>query len=168
MPQLFAPGCSILLTKRRRFFWAAWWTEAPCHVPFRKPDASGGGAASHEDALAEAQRQAGRPLIVLDSLWARAWNRILRGEDPWPTAASREPRVRKESSPETAEEDASVWSVLGVQQGVSPEELKAAYRRKVLETHPDQGGDAEELRRVLRAFEEASTRLRRPKSRKKT
>jgi hypothetical protein len=162
MPQLFAPGCSILLTKRRRFLWAAWWTGAPAHIPFRQPDASEGGAASHEEAFAEAQRRAGCPLILLDPLWARAWNRILRGEDPWPSAASREPRPRAEAPRVSAEEEASVWAVLGVKPGVTPAELKAAYRRRVLEHHPDQGGNAEALRRVLAAYDEALRRLRLP------
>src|SRR4051812_25508749 len=38
--------CSITATQRRRFFWAAWWTGAPCHAPFRRPDAANGGARS--------------------------------------------------------------------------------------------------------------------------
>jgi hypothetical protein len=157
MAQLVAPGCSIQKTPRHRFFWAAWWTAAPCHVPFRKPDASGGGAPSFDDARRAAEQAAGRPLVLLDPLWARAWNRILRGEDPWPTLASREPReVRRSSEPVPP----SVWSILGVEHGVSPEELKAAYRRRVLEAHPDQGGQAEELRMILGAYKEASRRLR--------
>lgn len=165
MSHLFAPGCSIFLTKRRRFFWAAWWTEAPHHVPFRKPDASNGGASTFEQAREEAQQRAGQPLVLLDPLWARAWNRILRGEEPWPSAASREPRSRKKEQ-NTQVETTSIWSILGVPHEVSLDELKVAYRRKVLETHPDRGGNAEELRHVLRAFKEASARLKRPKAKK--
>src|SRR4029079_1450360 len=44
MSELASAVCSITLTQRRRFFWAAWWTAAPCEAPFRKPDASNGGA----------------------------------------------------------------------------------------------------------------------------
>jgi curved DNA-binding protein CbpA len=55
-----------------------------------------------------------------------------------------------------------VWAVLGVKPGVTPAELKAAYRRRVLEHHPDQGGNAEALRRVLAAYDEALRRLRLP------
>lgn len=163
MTQLFAPGCSITKTKRRRFLWAAWWSAPPQHAPFRKPDACGGGASTHAEALAEAERQANMRLGQLDPLWARAWNRVLRGEPPWPGEASREPRRRPQDA--GGEAARSVWEILGVTRDASLDELRAAYRRKVLETHPDQGGDAEELKRVLRAYEEAERRLRRPRPR---
>lgn len=183
MAQLFAAGCSVISTRRRRFLWAAWWSGPPTHVPFRKPDASEGGAASPEEALAEAERRAGLRLIFLDPLWARAWNRILRGEDPWPSAASRLPRSAhpgaRPADPEAAGPEAaagpagappgeapgSVWATLGVSRSVTPDELKAAYRRKVREAHPDQGGDAASFQRVLQAYEEAARRLRRPRPR---
>jgi hypothetical protein len=84
----------------------------------------------------------------------------LRGEDPWPSEASRRPREQRSAGEARREQERSLWSVLGVERGVTEEELKAAYRRRVLETHPDQGGDAVELRRVLRAYEEARRRLR--------
>lgn len=168
---LFSPGCSITRTKRRRYFWAAWWSAPPTHVPFRKPDASGGGASSPAEALAEAERQAGLRLGPLDALWAQAWNRILRGEDPWPSAASREPRRRPDSpqneGPPGSEQAASVWSVLGITREATPEELKAAYRRKVLEAHPDQGGNAAAFQQVVRAYEEAQRRLRKPKPKRR-
>ena len=54
MPDLATAVCSITPTQRRRYFWAAWWTSAPQHSPFRKPDASNGGARTPEEALAEA------------------------------------------------------------------------------------------------------------------
>jgi len=161
---LFAPVCSITTTKRRRFFWAAWWSGPPERVPFRKPDASDGGAATWEEALAAAEARAGRPLVVVDPLWARAWMRILRGEPAWPSKASREPRGAHASSPKEPPQQ-SIWSVLGVSRDVTPEELKAAYRRRALETHPDHGGDEEAFRRVLRAYEEAKRRIARPRRR---
>lgn len=181
---LFVPCCSITTTKRRRFFWAAWWSGPPAHVPFRKPDASDGGAATYEDALALATERAGVPLAVIDSLWARAWVRVLRGEDPWPSAASREPRAARAGDDpsgapraEGAANAASIWAVLGVAQTATDEELKAAYRKRARETHPDQGGDAEAFQRVVRAYAEAKLRrakrgssprrgsVRRPRSR---
>ncbi len=58
-----------------------------------------------------------------------------------------------------------MWAILGVSRGVTPDELKAAYRRKVREAHPDQGGDAASFQRVLQAYEEAARRLRRPRPR---
>lgn len=165
--QLFAPVCSIATTKRRRFFWAAWWSGPPAHVPFRRPDASGGGAGSIEEALAAAEAKAGASLLPIDPLWARAWMRILRGEAVWPSKASREPRTPR-ARPPTGErgEELSIWQILGVHRDVTEAELKIAYRRRALETHPDHGGDAEAFRSVLRAYEEAQRRLRKPRPRR--
>lgn len=160
MTELFAPACSITTTQRRRFFWAAWWTGPPTRVPFKKPDAEGGGAPTFEAALAAAEARAGRPLVVIDPLWARAWMRVLRGQPIWPTRASREPIAKK---PAPAASDGSVWSILGVTADVTEAELKAAYRKRAVETHPDQGGDDETFRKVLRAYEEAKKRLKRPR-----
>lgn len=162
MSQLFAPVCSITTTKRRRFFWAAWWSGPPVRVPFKKPDASDGGAATREEALAAAEERAGMKLTEVDPLWARAWIRILRGEPAWPSKASREPRRAAPAQSTTA----SIWQVLGVSRDVTEAELKAAYRRRALETHPDQGGDGEVFRRVLAAYEEAKRRLRKPRPRR--
>jgi hypothetical protein len=157
---LFAPACSITTTKRKRFFWAAWWTGAPAHVPFRKPDASDGGAGSREEALAAAEAKAGFALVEIDPLWARAWMRILRGEPAWPSKASREPRRAR--APRAASPE-SIWTLLGVSRDVTERELKAAYRKRALETHPDHGGDEATFRRVVRAYAEAQKRIRRPR-----
>ncbi len=167
MSQLFAPVCSITTTKRRRFFWAAWWSGPPARVPFKKPDASDGGAATREEALAAAEKRAGMTLVEIDPLWARAWIRVLRGEPAWPSRASREPRAARTQSADAAAAD-SIWAVLGVGRDVSEAELKAAYRKRALETHPDQGGDEASFRRVLQAYEEAKRRLRRPRPRRAT
>ncbi len=164
MTDLILPVCSITTTKRRRFFWAAWSTQ-PRHAPFKKPDASGGGEASHEDALAAAEREMGSSVVLIDPLWARAWIRVLRGEPPWPSKASREPR--SSARPNNVVLEDSVWSILGVTRDVSPEALKAAYRKRALETHPDQGGDEGTFRRVVRAYAEAERRLRKPRPRAK-
>ena len=165
--ELFAPVCSITTTKRRRFFWAAWWTGAPVRVPFRKPDASDGGASTFEEALASAEQRAGGKLTVIDPLWARAWIRVLRGERPFPHARSAEPARRPpRSTAGGAPEGASIWSLLGVGRDATEVELKAAYRRRALETHPDHGGDDASFRRVVRAYEEAQRRLRKPRPRR--
>mmetsp|Transcript_15394 Transcript_15394/g.27515 ORF Transcript_15394/g.27515 Transcript_15394/m.27515 type:complete len:147 (-) Transcript_15394:262-702(-) len=44
-------------------------------------------------------------------------------------------------------------AVLGVPPAASLPEVKAAYRLRVLQTHPDKGGSAEEFRLVQTAFE---------------
>jgi len=178
MTALFAPACSIAITKRRRFFWAAWWTAPPSRVPFQRPDASDGGAATRDEALAAAERAAGVALVSIDPLWARAWLRVIRGDVPWPSAASREPRGTASRSPGSArasgsadgapstaptDEAVSIWTVLGVTREATEEELKAAFRRRALETHPDHGGSEAAFRRVMRAYQEARRRTRRPK-----
>ncbi|MBX3233989.1 MAG: J domain-containing protein [Labilithrix sp.] len=161
---LFAPVVSITSTKRRRFFWAAWWSGPPVRVPFRKPDASDGGAATFEEAVAAANARAGTTLAVTDPLWARAWMRVLRGEEVWPSRADREPRAPRARAPEA--EAGSIWSLLGVTKDVTLAELKAAYRRRAIELHPDRGGDAETFRRLLAAYEEAQKRVARPRPRR--
>lgn len=170
MSALVSRVCSVARTKRGRWFWAAWWTGAPAHSPFRRPDASDGAAATREQALRAAEARAGVPLTEIDALWARAWMRVLRGHDPWPSRASREPaqreRVDAPGGGAGVGTGPSVWETLGVSPGVTDEELKAAYRRRVLETHPDQGGDASALRRVVRAYAEARRRLARPRRRR--
>jgi hypothetical protein len=100
-------------------------------------------------------------LTPMDPLWARAWIRVLRGEHPWPSRASRGEHAPKEPPREASVE--SVWAVLGIGRDASEEELKAAYRKRALETHPDRGGSEETFRRVVRAYAEAQRRSRRPR-----
>ena len=46
------------------------------------------------------------------------------------------------------------WAdVLGVAADDDEATVKAAFRRRAMETHPDQGGDAEEFKRVYAAWE---------------
>lgn len=105
-------------------------------------------------------------MLVIDPLWARAWIRVLRGEPAWPSKASREPRIS--ASPPKGQLGDSVWSILGVTRDVTPEALKAAYRKRALEAHPDHGGSEETFRQVVRAYAEAERRLRKPRPRAKT
>lgn len=165
MGELFVPVCSITMTKRRRFFWAAWWTGAPAHMPFKKPDASDGGAASLEEALANAEKRAGVSLSLIDPLWARAWIRILRGEEAWPSKASREPAGRAPPSRVVAE-PGSIWELLGVTSDATEAELKVAFRKRAIELHPDQGGDEEVFRRLVSAHAEAQRRIKKPRPRR--
>jgi hypothetical protein len=150
MADLTTAVCSITPTQRRRFFWAAWWTGAPQHAPFRKPDAANGGAKTAREALAEAERCAGRHLLIVEPYWARAWKCVLRGQAVPPLPAS-QPRAA-ESSPRV-QEPASAWSVLGLAPGARAADVKRAFQKKALETHPDQGGDSAQFRAVLRAYE---------------
>ncbi|AUX19926.1 uncharacterized protein SOCEGT47_003800 [Sorangium cellulosum] len=168
---------AVTPTRRRRFLWAAWWTAEPTREPFRPPDASQGGARTVEEARAQAERAAGRPLVEIEPAWATAWTRILRGEPPWP-----KPRARRAAPPPPSEEPppgppgraplrpsfargVSPFAVLGVTEAAGPDEVRQAFRRLALATHPDRGGDAGEFMRVKWAHDEAMSRLSRPRRR---
>ncbi|QLH80067.1 J domain-containing protein [Halosimplex rubrum] len=62
-----------------------------------------------------------------------------------------------EFGPDEADEErvdpaVAAFSELGVPTSASLEEVKAAYRQKVKEVHPDQGGDEDEFKRVREAY----------------
>ena len=47
----------------------------------------------------------------------------------------------------------SFYEILGVSRKCSQEEIISAYRRKVIETHPDKGGDSITFQNVRKAYE---------------
>lgn len=49
------------------------------------------------------------------------------------------------------------WGVLGVPPDASFDTIKAAYRKKALEYHPDQKGSHKQMAELNRAWEEART-----------
>lgn len=158
MSELSVAVVSVARTRRRRFHWAAWWTVAPQAQPFRKPDAHGGGALSHEEALAEAERRVGRSLLEIEARWAQAWSRVMQGEPAFPKRNTRAPSPAPASP---AAEPVSCWAVLGVAPNATLDEIKRAYRERALATHPDRGGDAAAFRELQRAYERAAARRRR-------
>jgi len=147
---------SVTRTARGRFFWAAWWTGAPCWCPWRRPDATGGGASTATAARAEAERVTRRALGAIEGAWAHAANRALRGEAPRPPAGSR----AAATGPAEARPEASPWATLGLRPGASVDALRQAHRARALETHPDHGGDAEAFRAVQQAYERLMRRRR--------
>lgn len=150
MQGLTTAVCSIAGTQRGRYFWAVWWSSVPQYAPFSKPDASGGGSLSREEASAEAERAAGRPVTLTDPYWAKAWNTKLRGQIPPRPPVARSAATR---APQSKPSAISAWEVLGVAQGSTLIEIKRAYRARVHETHPDRGGSAEAFQVVQRAYE---------------
>jgi hypothetical protein len=46
----------------------------------------------------------------------------------------------------------AAFAELGVPAGASVDEVKRAYRRKIKDVHPDQGGDEDEFKRVREAY----------------
>src|SRR4051812_50153655 len=99
--------------------WVAWWTAPPEREPFRKPDAFSGGARSHEEALAQARRAAGVPLVEIEPAWARAWARVLLGRAPWSARAqgaagsSAHRRSPEGMTNEAAGATTSIWETTG-------------------------------------------------------
>jgi hypothetical protein len=159
---LFHAVVSIAPTRRRRFLWAAWWSAPPERDPFRKPDASSGGARSPLDALAAAERAAGRPLLEIDRRWAGAWARILRGEDAWPRRASAGAGHARETGDggriaPAAPKGSTPWAfaLLGLAKGATAAEIKRAFRAVALRTHPDKGGDDAAFIDAKRAYDVA-------------
>lgn len=51
------------------------------------------------------------------------------------------------------EEEDKHFQVLGLKRSASQEDIKDAFRKKALETHPDKGGDEEEFKIVREAYE---------------
>jgi DnaJ domain len=135
-------------------------------VPFRKPDASSGGAHTPEEARAHAERAAARSLVAIDARWAGAWVRVLRGEEPWPAPRpDRPPRAAVAPAPTGSR----TWAlgVLGLSPGATAAEIKRAFRGAALRTHPDRGGEDAAFIDVRRALDvalaSAEARGRRPR-----
>lgn len=150
MTALFRGVYSVTRTKRRRFLWCAWWTGEPRESPFRPPDAWSGGARSEEEARALAERAAGMPLQPAERRWAGAWVRVRAGLPPFVERAVAIPRAPRPVDPH---------ALLGVAPGASLDEVKAAFRRKALEHHPDRGGDAAAFIAMKRAYDRLVRRL---------
>ena len=164
---LFAPVCSIASTKRRRFLWAVWLAGPPVREPFRKPDAHAGGARTREEAMKEAARATGRSLVEIEPRWAKAWGRILVGQPAW--LPGHEAGETQGASPRAQSEDReegqtvrSLWTVLAIDRTATLVEIKKAYKQRALETHPDRGGTVEAFREVIRAYQLAIARRKRP------
>ncbi|MEO5726522.1 MAG: J domain-containing protein [Byssovorax sp.] len=161
------PACvySVTTTKRRRFFWCAWWTGAPERAPFRKPDAWSGGARSAEEARRQAEEAAGKPLTCAEPIWARAFIRVQAGLPAWvvrepkrPPPESPPPRESPRRRPAGVPPGSSPLTMLGLGPAATLEEIKRAFRRLALATHPDRGGSAAAFIRVKWAHDEALAR----------
>jgi hypothetical protein len=163
------PGVvSVTTTKRRRYMWCAWFTAEPTRDPFRKPDAFSGGARSEAEAIRQAERAAGRPLRLIDPVWARAWIRVQAGQAPWVEKKARarpeEPppdertKKRRRYVPHVAERGLDPFQILGVPAAASIDDIRRAFRKLALLTHPDRGGDAEAFIRITWARDEALAR----------
>ncbi|MEF8774397.1 MAG: J domain-containing protein [Halobacteriales archaeon] len=87
-----------------------------------------------------------RPVLVEHELPGAALGRRLPFETPDPA-----PEERPEPDRD-APLAAVAFDELGVSPDAAPNAVTAAYRRRVKEVHPDQGGDPEAFRRVREAY----------------
>ena len=105
----------------------------------------------------------GRTLVVTLPLWARAWNRVLRGMPPWTARDNEEAHSEEKPSAKRASPNAeSMWSTLGLESNATPAEIKIAFRKRALETHSDHGGDPAAFRAVKDAYERALKKRAKP------
>lgn len=79
-----------------------------------------------------------------------------RAREAW----ERQNRRRREGAdsargpgPQPGMSRAEAYRRLGLEEDADEREVKRAYRRKVKEVHPDRGGDEDEFRKVLEAYE---------------
>jgi hypothetical protein len=155
---IFTGVVSVVPTRRRRFLWAAWWTAPPEADPFRRPDASSGGARTPREALDAACAAAGRGLVEIDGRWAGAWVRVQRGEAPFPKPKARAAAPEGEAARATGVSKGSrAWAlgVLGLPKDATADAIKRAFRALALRTHPDRGGDSAAFLEAMRAQEVA-------------
>jgi hypothetical protein len=143
---------AIARTKRRRYIWCAWWTGEPTAKPFRAPDAWGGGADTEDEAKVLAERAAGMPLELIDGHWAGAWKRIRAGMAPFPKRAPR-PTAEGDRASEGRARPVDPYALLGIEATATLDDVKAAFRKKALEHHPDQGGTPAAFMAIKRAYD---------------
>lgn len=72
----------------------------------------------------------------------------------WQQEAQAEQQARKKKEADT---DKDWHKTLGVNPNASPAEIKAAFRKKARESHPDLGGKSEDFQKVQKAWQSAQT-----------
>lgn len=146
--------------KKGRVGWAAWWTSRPTPDRFTLPDARGDAvdenAARHGAFQTMAKVRGCRSWIEIDARFAVAAERQARGEDPpWPGAKKAKPIDVDEKK---AYPDVDL-SPLGLSWPTTLRAVRAAYKAKVAELHPDKGGSHEDMVGLNRAFAAAKKAL---------
>ena len=61
-----------------------------------------------------------------------------------------------------------MWTILGVTAKATDAEIKRAFRKRAIETHPDHGGDPEAFRALQQAYEKAMLRRKKTAARPMT
>lgn len=86
------------------------------------------------------------PLEPIEGRWAGAWVRVRAGLPPF---VKRAPRSVDKAKPRPVDP----YAVLGVSSSASLEEVRAAFRKRALEHHPDHGGSPLAFMAVKRAYD---------------
>ena len=74
---------------------------------------------------------------------------------PFETPDPSETTVSRRSSADFDRAAATAFAELGLPAGASEREIKAAYRERVKQVHPDQGGDEQAFKRICEAYDTA-------------
>ena len=56
-------------------------------------------------------------------------------------------------SPDVEVDNKEFYDILGIEQNASADDIRKAYRKKVVKAHPDKGGDVEEFKKLQAAYE---------------
>lgn len=150
---------AVARTKRKRFMWCAWWSGEPTAKPWRAPDAWGGGAETEDEARTMAEEAAARPLERIDDHWAGAFRRVRAGMKPFPTQTPKTVDAAPKDKP------VDPYRLLGVTSDATLDDVKLAFRKKALESHPDHGGSTEAFIALKRAYDGIVKRRSRPQKR---
>jgi hypothetical protein len=79
---------------------------------------------------------------------------------PFPKPRPEKPPAPAAAPVGTPANNPSLWEILGISAKAPLEDIKAAYRKRALETHPDHGGDPSAFRALVRAYQMALLRRR--------
>ncbi len=120
------------------------------------PDAWGS-ERTREEALAAAYKIAGRPLPEIEGHFAGAWVRVQAGKAPYFIRERRPPPPPPRKPPPEFREGCP-FVVLGLSSSATRTEVRRAFHRLALATHPDRGGHAADFVRARRAYLAALSR----------
>ena len=120
--------------------------------PGRERDPDSGHRGSRRSGESRRRREVREYLDAIDEPYAE--DHPIEGQAVAFYLTRRDPFETPDLEPETDEPTApkAAFAELGVTPGATLDEVNRAYRRRVKEVHPDQGGDEEAFRRVREAY----------------
>ena len=102
--------------------------------------------------LEDLERDVGRYRRVLERIVGILEDQKLWASFPFPSFPSFSPS--SSASPSVSRPFSDPYRILGVSPFATDEEIRGAYLRMAKRCHPDMGGDAEDMKRINRAYEE--------------